>query len=61
MCTWEINGAVVVGIDLVDHVLEFGLAGILAERPHDGTQLLGGDLACDAIASVTCVQQTGGV
>jgi len=35
--TWEVNGAVVVGIDLVDHVLELRLAGILAERAHDGT------------------------
>ena len=35
--TWEVNGAVVVGIDLVDHVLELRLAGILAERAHNGT------------------------
>jgi hypothetical protein len=34
--TWEVNGAVVVSINLVDHVLELRLAGILAERAHDG-------------------------
>lgn len=48
---WEVNGAVVVGIHLVDHVLELRLAGILAERAHDGAQLLGGDLACEASSS----------
>jgi hypothetical protein len=59
--TGEVNGAVVVGIDLVDHVLELGLAGVLAERAHNGAQFLGGDLTCDAASSVvqsswgTCV------
>jgi hypothetical protein len=43
--TGEINGAVVVGVDLVDHVLELRLAGVLAEGAHDGAELLGGDLA----------------
>ena len=33
--TREVNGAIVVCIDLVDHVLKFGLAWILAQRPHD--------------------------
>jgi hypothetical protein len=27
----------------VDHVLELGLGGVLAERAHDGAELLGGD------------------
>merc|ERR1712100_267667 len=39
----EIDGTVAVGVDLVDHVLELGLRGVLAEGPHDGAQLLGGD------------------
>lgn len=50
--TWEVNGAIVIRVNLVDHVLELGLAGVLAERAHDGTQLLGGDLACDTAPSV---------
>ena len=32
-----------VGINLVDHVLQLGLRGVLSQRPHDGAQLLGGD------------------
>lgn len=43
--TREINGAVVVGIDLVDHILKLRLRGVLAEGAHDGAELLGGDLA----------------
>lgn len=42
----EVNGAVVVGVDLVDHVLKLRLRRVLAERAHDGAELLGGDLAC---------------
>jgi hypothetical protein len=30
---------------LVDHVLEFSLSGVLTQRSHDGTELLGGDSA----------------
>lgn len=43
--TRKVNGAVVVGVDLVDHVLKLGLGGVLAEGAHDGAQLLGGDLS----------------
>merc|ERR1719217_1112082 len=39
----EVNGAVAVGIDLVDHVLQLSLRRVLAERAHHGAQLLGGD------------------
>ena len=39
----EVNGAVAVGIDLVDHVLELSLGRVLAEGAHDGAELLGGD------------------
>merc|ERR1719199_2199718 len=39
----EVDGAVAVGIDLVDHVLQLGLSGVLAQRAHDRAQLLGGD------------------
>lgn len=45
MHTGKVDGAVVVGIDLVDHVLQLGLGGVLAKRAHDGAELLGGDLA----------------
>jgi hypothetical protein len=39
----EINGAVAISIDLVDHVLELSLSGVLAEGAHDGAKLFGGD------------------
>jgi len=51
--TGEVNCAVVVGVNLVDHVLKLRLAGVLAEGAHDGAQFLGGDLTCDAASSVT--------
>lgn len=34
-----------VSVHFVDHVLKFSFCGILAERSHDGAQLLGGDCA----------------
>lgn len=43
--TWEVNGAVVVGINLVDHVLKLRLRRVLAKRAHDSTELLGGNLS----------------
>jgi hypothetical protein len=49
--TREVNGAVVVGVDLVNHVLELRLAGVLAERAHDGAEFLGGDLTWGASPS----------
>ena len=52
--TWEVNGAVVVGVDLVDHVLQLRLAGILAERAHDGAELFGGDLAWRMVLATGC-------
>jgi hypothetical protein len=42
--TREVDGAVVVRVHLVDHVLQLRLAGVLAERAHDGPELFGGDL-----------------
>ena len=39
----EVNGTVAIGIDLIDHVLQLGLGGVLSERSHDGAQLLRGD------------------
>lgn len=44
--TWEVDGSVVIGIDLVDHVLELRLRWVLAKGAHDSAQLLGGDLSC---------------
>ena len=32
-----------VSVDLVDHVLQLCLGGVLSEGAHDGAQLLGGD------------------
>ena len=40
----EVDGAVVVGVYFVDHVLQFGLWGVLAQRPHDRAQLLARNL-----------------
>src|ERR1700759_2635249 len=42
--TWEVDCAIVVGINLIDHVLQFRLAWVLAERAHDCAQLLCSDL-----------------
>merc|ERR1719389_794181 len=39
----EVDGAGAIGIDLVDHVLELSLGGVLAEGAHDSSKLLGGD------------------
>ena len=39
----EVDVAVAIGIDLVDHVLELGLRGGLPEGPHHRAQLLGRD------------------
>jgi hypothetical protein len=50
--TREVSGAVVVGIDLVDHVLKLRLGGVLSQGPHDSAQLLGGDLACNILVSL---------
>lgn len=50
--TGEVNGAVVVGVNLVDHVLQLRLGGVLAQRAHDSAQLLGGDLAYWSFVSV---------
>ena len=50
--TREVNGAVVVGINLVDHVLKLRLAGVLAERAHHGAKFFGGDLTYIATWSV---------
>ena len=39
----KVDGAVAVGVDLVDHVLEFCLCGVLSQRAHHGAELLSGD------------------
>ena len=44
--TREVDSAIVVGVHLVDHVLQLRLGRVLAERAHDGAQLLGRDLSC---------------
>jgi len=40
---WEIDSSVAVSVDLIDHILQFGLGGVLAQRAHDCAELLGGD------------------
>jgi len=44
--TREVNGAVVISVNLVDHILKLGFGGILAEGTHDGAEFFRGDLAC---------------
>lgn len=40
---WEVDGAVAVSVDLIDHVLKLSLSGILAQRAHDCAQFFRGD------------------
>jgi hypothetical protein len=37
---WEVDGAIAVGVHLIDHVLQFGLGGVLPQRAHDCPQFL---------------------
>ena len=41
----EVNRAVAVCVDLVDHVLQFGLGRVLTQRAHDSAQLFCRDRA----------------
>lgn len=50
--TWEIDSAIVICIDLIDHVLQLGFRWILAKRTHHRSQFLGGDLACHTLFSI---------
>lgn len=43
--TREVDGAIVVGIDLVDHILQLRLGRVLTQRSHDRSELLCGDLS----------------
>lgn len=57
--TREIDGAVVVRINLIDHVLELGLGRILSQASHDGSQLLGCDLTCKRDILISFVRSQG--
>ena len=39
----EINSAIAIGVDLVDHILKFSLCGVLAQRTHDSSKFPRGD------------------
>ena len=39
----EVNCSVAICVNLVDHVLQFSLGGVLIQRSHHGSQLFGGD------------------
>lgn len=41
----EIDGAVAVSIDFVNHVLELSFCGVLSQRSHHSAQFLGGNSA----------------
>jgi hypothetical protein len=41
-----VDGAAAVAVHLGDHVLQLRLGGVLPERPHHGSELLGCDATC---------------
>jgi len=43
--TTKVNGARLVGVNLIDHVLEFAIGWVLAERAHDLAEFFGRDFA----------------
>ena len=43
--TWEIDGAIVISVNLVNHILQFGFGRVLAKGSHNSAQLLGGNLS----------------
>ena len=51
MHTWEVDSAIVVSVNLVDHVLQFGFGRVLAKRSHNGAELLSSDLSCGVISA----------
>ena len=54
--TWEVDCAIIISIDLVDHILKLRLRRVLAERAHNGSQLLGSDLSCQTpISHMPCL------
>lgn len=53
--TREVNGAIVVGVDLVNHILQLRLGRVLAKGPHDRAELLGGDLSYTPYLSMILV------
>jgi hypothetical protein len=54
--TRKVNGAIVVGVHLVDHVLQLGLGGVLTQGAHHGAELLGRDLTI-AIFVLCCTSR----
>lgn len=50
--TREVDGAIVVSVDLVDHILQLRLGRVLAQWSHDCAELLGGDLSYTAFVLV---------
>lgn len=51
--TREVDGAVVISIDLVDHILQLRFGRVLTQGSHNGAELLGGDLSW-ILTSVMC-------
>lgn len=47
LLTLEVDGAVLVDVDLVDHVLELAIGGVQTEGTHDCPELVLGDLTCE--------------
>lgn len=59
--TREVDGSVVVSIDLVDHVLKLRLGRVLAEGTHDSTKLLGGNLAWKEVLARCILRDVAGL
>ena len=53
----EVDGAVAVDVDLVDHVLELSLRRVLAERSHHRAELARGDGPIAVLVEEGCRQQ----
>ncbi len=51
----EIDRAVAVGVDFIDHVLELSLRRILTQGAHDGAQLFRGDRAVAVLIKGVCM------
>jgi hypothetical protein len=41
--TVKVDGAALINVDLVDHVLQLRVGGFLAQRAHDVAELVGGN------------------
>lgn len=53
-CTGKINGAIVISVDFINHVLQLRFGRVLAKRAHDGAEFFSGDLSYDDMYVSSC-------